>query len=83
MFQVNFSFPQIDFKATRLILSRLLVNNPVNNPFSRFHAMLFVGIMMLQESKERSRGVSLEDYPPPPHTHTGVCTHAYDPPSMT
>lgn len=36
------SFPSIDFKATRLIRSRLLINNPLNNPFSLFHAAMFV-----------------------------------------
>lgn len=62
-FPSQFLLPQIDFKETRLILSRLLVNNPVNNPFSRFHAVPFVGFMVLGKSEGRSCADSLQ-YPP-------------------
>lgn len=48
------SISQIDFKATRLILQRLLVNNPVNNPFSLFHAALLLALWWLWEVMEKS-----------------------------
>lgn len=60
----QFLHPQIDFKATQLILSRLLVNNPVNNPFSCFHALVFAGFMLLRKSEQPSRGFPARRYQP-------------------
>lgn len=45
------SISQIDFKATRLILRRLLVNNPVNNPFSLSLAALLSALWWLWKVK--------------------------------
>lgn len=61
----QFLLPQIDFKATRLILSRLLVNNPFNNPFRSFSCCAVCWHYGAVESEERSRGVHSEVLSPP------------------